>query len=570
MIILGLNHGEINSSASIYKNGKIIAGSTEERYNRLKKSKSFPLNSVRFCLDELNIELNDCDFITQAWNPYASLQKYNPFISGYRTRREDYFYSVPDNLAHLLEKREPKDWAVTHFEDNFLPPIYYIQHHRAHAANAFYLSPFEEAAILTADFKGEFETATMCHGKGNSIEFLNSMNLPHSLGMLYSTYTELLGYRIDSDEWKVMALSAFDVDYKEEYKKIRSTIKLLDNGFFEMDQSYYKGSIVDQPNLYTEKLKNLLGGRVGIKGEEADLWHKKIACAMQKVAEEIAVHMLHVLHKKTGSKNVALSGGFFMNSVFNGKIKDLTPFENIYISYAPTDAGNSIGAALYVAHHIHDQKRFYGYNSSHIGPGVDSGEIEHTLERRKITYTHIENREVEIAKLLAEGNIVAVCNGKMEFGERALGNRSILADPRKVETKDEINAIIKYRENYRPFAPVTLQSQVSKYFDVEDDFTSHYMEQVVKMKEEYHDKLQAVVHVDGSGRVQTINNDTHPDFCKIVIEFEKITGLPFVLNTSFNINGEPIVCTPDDALSTFYNSGLEHLFIGSYYIHKNL
>ncbi|MCC5943280.1 MAG: hypothetical protein JJU37_17180 [Balneolaceae bacterium] len=568
MIILGLNHGEINSSAALYKDGKIVAGSAEERFNRIKKSKSFPINAAKYCFDEFNISLKDCNYVAQAWNPYATLNKFNPLISGFRARREDYFYSVPDNLMNLAEKREPKDWAVTNFQEDYLPPLYYVQHHRAHAANAFYLSPFEEAAILTADFKGEFETATMMKGTGTKLELLDTMSLPHSLGMLYSTFTELLGYRVDSDEWKVMALSAFDVDFEEEYQKISSTIHLLENGFFEMDQSYYKGAILDQPNLYTEKLKNLLGGRVGVKGETADIWHKKIACAMQKVAEDIAVHMLCNLFERTGCKNLALSGGFFMNSVFNGKIKELTPFKNIFIPYAPTDAGNSIGAALYVAHHIHGEKRKFDFNSSHIGPAVDSEEIKKTLERRKIAYTFHEEKEKKIAKLLAAGNIVAVCNGKMEFGERALGNRSILGDPRKVEIKDKINAIIKYRESYRPFAPVTIQSAVSKYFEVESDFTSHYMEQVVMMKPEYHDKLEAVVHIDGSGRVQTVSEDTHPSFCKIINEFESLTELPFVLNTSFNINGEPIVANTDDALNTFYNSGLEHLFIGNYYISK--
>jgi carbamoyltransferase len=568
MIVLGLNHGELNSSAAIYKDGVIVAGCSEERFNRKKKSKDFPIQAVKYCLNELGISIQDCDYIAQSWNPYANLIKFNPFISGSRIRREDYLYSVPDHLSTLLEEKKPSDWSVTHFKDNYLPPVYFVQHHRTHAANSFFLSSFDEAAILTSDYKGEFESSTMCFGRGNNIELLDSMNLPHSLGMLYSTFTELLGYRVDSDEWKVMALSAFDVDYQDEYEKIKSLITFLDNGFIEMDQTYFKGAVVDQPNLYTDKLKNLLGGRIGIKGEDADLWHKKIACAMQHVAEDIAVHMLTNLYKRTNCKNLVLGGGFFMNSVFNGKIKDLTPFENIFVPYAPTDAGNSIGAALYVAHQIHDEKRKFQYNPSQIGPSVKEEDIKTSLHRRKIGYKKIENREEFIAKLLADGEIIAVCHGKMEFGERALGNRSILADPRKVEIKDKINAIIKYRESYRPFAPVTLQSEVSTYFDVEDSFTSHYMERVVMMKKEYREQLQAVVHVDGSGRVQTVSESTNSEFANIIKSFKKFTGLPFVLNTSFNVNGEPVVCTPDDALNTFYNSGLEHLIIGNYYISK--
>lgn len=569
MIILGLNHGEINSSAAIVKDGKVIAGCTEERYNRQKKTKDFPINAVKYCLKELNIKITDCNFIAQAWNPYASLTKYNTLISSFRKKREDYFYSIPDNLFNLLDDRKPNDWSVTHFEKNLLPPIYFIQHHRTHAANSFFLSPYEEAAILITDWRGELESASMYLGKGNKLELIQSMEIPHSLGMFYATFVELLGYRPDSDEWKVMALSAFNVDYKEEYERISSTVKLLDNGFFEMDQAYYKGALLDQPYLYTKKLVELLGGRIGVKDEQAEDWHKKIACAMQHVAEDISVHMLNKLYEKTQCKNLVLGGGFFMNSVFNGKIEKITPFKNIFIPYAPTDAGNSIGAALYVAHHIHSEKRKFEYNSSHIGYVPQRDEITTALKRRKIKYIQEDNKEKAIAKLLSEGNIVAICNGKMEFGERALGNRSILGDPRKLEIKDKINSIIKYRESYRPFAPVTLQSEVSKYFEVGEDFTAYYMEKVVMMRKEYRNQLEAVVHVDGSGRVQTINEQTNPELCKIVEEFRKITGLPFVLNTSFNINGEPIVLSPDDALNTFYNSGLEHLFIGDYYIKKD-
>ncbi len=567
MIILGLNHGEINSSAAIVKNGELLFGSPEERYTRQKKTKAFPINSIKFCLEKLNIEINNVDFIAQAWNPAASLNNFNPVLSNSRIKREDYFYTIADNLFKLKEDRLTDDWTLMQF-GNSLPSIYFIQHHRAHAANSFYLSPFKNAAILIADWRGEFETTTMYEGDGTQLKLLDDLKLPHSLGMLYATFTELLGYKPDSDEWKVMALSAFDINYEKEYQFIRSTINLLENGFFEMDQAYYKGAILDQPNLYTDKLVDKLGGRVGIPGEKVSDWHKKIACAMQKVSEDVSLNMLHALYEKTKSKNLVLGGGFFMNSVFNGKIKKLTKFENIYVPYAPTDAGNSIGAALYVAHHLKKEKRNSKFNSSYLGESFTDKQVEEVLKRRSIKFTKVKNREKKIADLLASGKIVAVCKGRMEFGERALGNRSILADPRKASTKDEINRIIKYRENFRPFAPVTLQNLVTKYFDVHEDFTSNYMEKVVKFKKEFIKSLQAVAHVDGSGRVQTVNEKINKDFTKIIEEFEKITGLPFVLNTSFNINGEPIVLSPDDALNTFFNSGLKFLFINNYMIMK--
>ena len=568
MIVLGLNHGEINSSAAIVKDGQLLAAAPEERFNRQKFTKVFPAEAVKFCLKELGINLQGCDYVAQAWNPTAHQNVFNPFISGNRIRREDYFYSISDNLFNSTE-RKPGDWVLMNYpEETGLPPIYFIQHHRTHAANAFYLSPYENAAILTADFRGEFETITMCKGEGNKIKVLQTLEIPHSLGMVYAAYTQLLGYKPDNDEWKVMALSAYDIDCEKEYNFIRSTIHLTDDGLFTLDQDYYKGALITQPNLYTQKLRDGLGGRVGKKGETPEEWHIKIAKAMQRVSEEVSIHMLKHLHKITGCDNVVVSGGFFMNSVFNGKITAVTPFKKVFIPYAPTDAGNSIGAALYVAHHIHNEARVYRENPSHIGPGFSNEEIETVLKRRKIKYTKTDNKAKAVAALLAKGNIVSFFNGKMEFGDRALGCRSILGDPRDASMKDKINAVIKYREAYRPFAPSILSDRAEEFFEVEEGFSCDYMEKVVPFKEEKKSLVPAVVHFDGSGRVQTVQKKSNPDYYNIIAEFEKLTGVPVVLNTSFNINGEPVVLTPDDALNTFFNSGLEHLFLSDYYVAK--
>ena len=567
MYVLGLNHGEINSSAALFHNGKIIAAAPEERFNRTKRTKSFPKSSVQYCLDFAEIKIKDVDCIVQAWCPGAGWIKYNPLISGNRIKREDYFYSVPDNLFNLTERTD-HDWIKMSLDNDGLPPIYYLKHHRAHAANAFYLSPFEEAAILTCDFRGEFETTTMSLGNGNDIKTLEKMYMPHSLGVLYSAFTQLLGYQVDGDEWKVMALSAFDVDCSFHLEKIKSTFKLLDNGLLELDVNYYKAAILDQPNLYTEKLVELLGGRTGIAGEDPDDWHYSIARAMQIVFEEIATHMLNSLYERTKLKNVVLGGGSFMNSVFNGKVIENTPFENVYISHSPSDVGNSIGAALYVAHNVKNENRKTTFNSSYLGPSFSDEEIKETLERRKIKYEKVIDIAKTVADILSRGEIVARFNGRMEFGERALGNRSILADPRGKDIKDKINSIIKYREGYRPFAPVVSQEKVCTYFDVSETFTCNYMEKVVQIKKEFHKELPAVTHIDGSGRVQTVSEEHNPSFYQIIKEFELLTGLPIVLNTSFNIAGEPVVLSPDDALSTFYNSGLVYLIIGSFLVTK--
>jgi len=569
MVILGLNHGEINSSAALYVDGEFVAAAPEERFTRQKRTKVFPQQAIQYCLNTAKLSLEDCDFVAQAWNPGAGWHKNQNLFTDIRTRREGYFYSLPEQLLGLTRAgRNPKEWVMMSFPDNMLPPVYYVQHHCTHAANAFFLSEFEEAAILTADFRGEFETASMSHGKGSAIRTLGVQKLPNSLGMFYAAFTELLGYQPDNDEWKVMAISAFDVDHQEYYKRIRSTITFTDDGFFEMDQSFFKGAIVDQPNLYTAKLMELLDNRRGKPGEEIDIWFKKVSRAMQQVAEEIALHMLLKLHSLTKCDNVVLGGGFFMNCVLNGKVLEKTPFKKIYVSHSPADVGNCFGAASYVAHCIQGEKRKISFQSSYTGPEFSDTQIEQVFKRRRIAYEKISGWETKLAEVLAQGEVVAVLHGRMEFGERALGNRSILADPRSPGMKDKINAMIKFREGYRPFAPAAIAEEAHIYFETEKGYQCPYMEKVVQVREEFRKSLPAITHVDGSARLQTVRKEDNPSFHRILSEFKKLTGMPVVTNTSFNINGEPVVLSPDDALNTFFNSGLEHLFIGPYYVRK--
>ena len=569
MLILGLNHGEIDSSASILKNSKIIASSGEERFSRIKKTKSFPQNAINFCLKSANIDLNQRDYIAQGWNPgeYWNFFNYSS-ISDKRIRREDYLFSIPDNLFNFI-KRKPPEWLLLDSPQNSqLPPIYFVRHHLAHASNAFFLSPYNEAAILTCDWRGEFQTTTMSKGVGNSIEILSTNNMPHSLGMFYATFTELLGYRRDNDEWKVMALSAFDVDADDFYEKILKTIKLKDDGFFELNQDYYQGEKLKPPKLLSKNLINLLGGRIGKKDEKPDDWYYKVAKAMQKVSEKIALNLINNLYERTKLANLVLSGGFFMNSVLNGKITSNTPFKNIYISYAPADLGNSMGAALYVNHVILKQKRHFNFNSSYLGPEFSNDEIEKILKNNKISYEKLDKRNKILAKLLSEKNIIAVFKGKAEFGERALGNRSILADPRDETMKDKINSMIKYREEYRPFAPSVIHEESHKYFEVPKNYECFFMEKVIPVKESFRDKLPAITHIDGTARLHTVKYEHNENFYDLLNEFKKITSFPILLNTSFNTNGEPIVNTPNDALKTFSKSGLEYLVLNDFLIKK--
>lgn len=567
MIILGLNHGEIISSAAIYKDGCVVAAACEERFTRDKKTKAFPQNAIQALLNYRNLTFEDVDFVAQGWNPGAYWIKFNPLLSATRTQREHYLYTIPDNLFNLTE-RAPSKWVEMNFDGGSgMAPIFYLQHHLCHAANAFYLSSFEEAAILTCDFQGEFESTSMCTGRGNKIKRMGEANIPNSLGLLYGTITEFLGYRPDHDEWKVMALSAFDLDASDFEDKMLKTLSFGD-GNLELDQTYFKGAIVNQPHLYTQKLVDLFGGRVGKRQEKPDEWHIKIAKALQSVSEKIAFSMLERLYAETACKNVCLGGGFFMNCVINGQVTEKTPFDNVYISHSPGDSGNSLGAALYLAHQIKGEKRTYGMNHSYLGVLYDDTEIERALSRRRLSYEKCDDIADRVAKLLAQGKVVAFFNGRSEFGERALGNRSILADPRRADMKDKINSMIKYREPYRPFAPAALRDKASKFFDVGPDYECLYMEKVVPVKDEYRDQLPAITHVDGSGRLQTVARDTNHVFASVIENFEALTGYPIVLNTSFNIANEPIVETPDDAISTFYNSGLEYLTIGNFLLSK--
>jgi carbamoyltransferase len=569
-IVLGLNTGEINASACLSVDGRIVAGAPEERFNRRKLTRDFPHGAVQYCLEQAGLTLSDVTAVAQGWNPGAGWVNFNPMISRHRIRREDYLYTTIDNL-YQHGRRAPQAWTrVEAPAGSGMPPVYFVQHHRCHAANAFFLSPFDRAAIMTCDFRGEHECASWSIGSGADIELLRSETLPNSLGMFYATITELLGYRPDSDEWKVMALAAMSEDaLGEEYlRRIRATYRLLDEGRLELDQSYFKGTLPELPHLYTEKLVALFDDRVGKPREVAETWHFAVAYAMQNAAEEIATHFLHHLYEITREPNLVVSGGFFMNSLLNGKILDVTPFERLYVPYAPTDAGNAIGAALFTHHRILGNPRAHGANASQIGPEFSDDDVERALVRRGLSYTKLDDPSLVTAELLANGHVVAFFQGRMEFGDRALGNRSILGDPRSETIKDKINSAVKYREYYRPFAPATLKERVSEIFEVDDDFTCDYMEKVVKIREAWRARIPGTTHYDGTGRVQTVDRETNPGFHAVISRFNDITGVPVVLNTSFNVNGEPIVLTPDDAISTFFNCGISHLVVNNFLVEK--
>lgn len=571
MKILGINHDMYISSAALLNDGEVIAACSEERLSREKRSRAFPANAARFCLKQGELTLEDVDCIANGYNPAVHLQKYNPIYSKHRRFRGDYLYSVQDHLFGLLKDREKQHpefllQQVPLSNGNTLN-TYYVTHHLCHAANAFYLSPFEEAAILTADGRGEQDTVVFAIGRGANIDVLKRMIIPQSLGTFYSAFTAFLGFKPDGDEWKVMALSSFADWNNSYYEKIRSLVALKDDGTFEIDLTYFKEFVHETVGHYSQKLIDLVGPERDVDDDYQER-HFQIASAMQRVTEETFTHMLTWLARETGMSKVCVGGGMFMNSVYNGRIRSETPFDDVFISSCPDDSGLSIGAALYINHHVMGNVARHAQTHNYYGPSYTNDEVEATLSQYKLTYRRADDVEREVAELLSEGKLVGWFQGKMEFGQRALGNRSIIADPRREEMKDKINAAVKFREAFRPFAPAILEERVKEYFDIEPGVKVPFMEKVYPVSVDKRNIIPAVTHTDGSGRLQTVSKETNPRFYGLIKHFEDITGVPIILNTSFNLNGEPVVCSPTDAIRTFNSCGMDALVLNDFIITK--
>ncbi len=567
MYIIGLNYGEFNTSCALIKNGKILFATQEERHTREKFTKNFPINSIKLILNKFKIKISDIYAICSGWNPAGHLTKYNPFISSRRLSREHNFYSLIDNTFLIENDREDSLYTEikVNFEKKKFPKFYHINHHTCHASNAYFLSNFKKAAVLSIDFRGENDCTAMFLGNENELKKIYSQEIPNSLGLFYSAFTQLVGFKPDSDEWKVMAMSAYSLNCNAEINKIKKCY-ILENGKLYLNQKYFSPFTHTDNTLYTNELEKLFFTKNKI---QADMNIKiRIAKALQFCSEEIATYFLNYLYKITKVENLVVSGGFFMNSVFNGKIINKTKFKNIYIPYAPTDTGNSIGSALYLYHCVLKKRRIKQNQSPYLGPSFSNNDVLNVIKRRKIKFKKIKNFEREIAKKCYEGKIIAFFRNRMEFGDRSLGSRSILGDPRLLQNKNKVNSMVKYREKFRPFAPSVISEKVKTFFDVRANFKNNYMEKVVKVKKKYRKNLAAITHLDGSARVQTVSREMNLDFYKILIEFEKLSGFPILLNTSLNINSEPIVMTPDDAINNFFNSGLDCLYIEDYLIEK--
>ena len=564
-IILGLNSAGFNTSSALLVDGDVVFAVEEERLNREKRTRAFPILGVRRALTLAGLRLEDVDAVAVAWNPAINLEAFSLPQSQRARYFGEIFYNVPSYLMSLkADNSALLSQQVVEFVDGTRLNIYYVMHHLSHAAS-FFVSPFDRAAIMTVDAFGERQCVLFSEGTDRKLRILWSQDFPHSLGSFYSTMTEFMGFRPRSDEWKLMGASSYG-DADRYYDKLRSLVFLKEEGGFELDLSYFNHYQFHRPLMYTPKLVELLALKPNELDRPLTQEYYDLAAAAQRILEDVYFHLLDQLYRRTKVLRVVLAGGVALNSVANGKVVQRTPFQEVFIPPVPDDSGGSLGAAFYVHHQVHGAPRRYVMTSNYLGPGFSDAEIEAELRKFKVRYRVLDDPARTAAELIVAGKIIAWFQGRLEFGDRALGNRSILADPRDESMKNRVNETVKYREPFRPFAPSILIEYLDEYF--EDARPTPFMEKVFAVRPAKRRVIPAVTHVDGSGRLQTVTRETNPLYWQLIDEFRRMTGIPVVLNTSFNLKGEPMVCAPQDALRTFVCSGLDALVMEKYLLEK--
>jgi len=556
------------SSACLLQDGKIIAASSEERFSRIKRDNSFPHNAIKFCLKEAGISFEDLDCVSSGWNPRFYLQKSSNSIYNTLKERGLFLHYIANEIGS--SGYVPQITGINEqiqLENGKEIKIEFVDHHLSHAAYAFHFSGLEESLVLCLDGFGEVHAGGTFHFTRQGYENLNSAKFPHSLGMVYSTFTQFFGFRPNSDEWRIMALSALGKnEYYEEINKMFKVTKNAFNKLLEVDLSFFDFYNFFTKEYYSEKFIEVFGKPVTNKQQ---LTQKQfdIARSLQSVIEDKVVEILGELKESNPKQNtICLTGGFFMNSVLNGKITSRTKFRNPNIGPSPDDSGTSIGSAFFSARKFHTLSTKYTHD--YFGPKYSNSEILDVIKISKLSYTELDDLVVDAAKNLADGKIIGWFQGRSEFGQRALGNRSILASPIFPWMKDEINKYIKFREEFRPFAPSILDEEKTKYFEINEDEDVLFMEKVFHFKESVRDKVPAVVHYDGTGRLHIVTKESNELFYSLIQEFKKITGIPIILNTSFNTNDVPIVNSPRDAMDSFFKCGLDILYLNNIKIVK--
>ena len=560
--ILGISCFYHDSAAALLRDGELVAAASEERFTRVKHDPSFPTRAVAYCLGAAGIEIDDVDHVGFYDKPLLKLERILlSHLQSFPRSKEQFVAAIPAWMKEKLPVRK-----VLRNELGWKRPVWFAEHHVSHAASAFFASPFDEAALLTVDGVGEWATTTRGVGRGGQIELLGEIRFPHSLGLLYSAVTGYLGFKVNSGEYKVMGLAPYGEPRHVE--ALKQVIQIAEDGSFRLDMRYFDFDF--GLRMFNDKLFELLGRPPREAEGPLETFHKDVAASVQAVVDEIIVRLARALHAETGLSDLCLAGGVALNCVANGHILRETPFERSFVQPAAGDAGGALGVALWIHSMVLGQPRRWVMERADWGPGFSPEQIEEVLQHYGAVYKRVDD-EGELARrtasCIAAGDVVGWFQGRMEFGPRALGQRSILGDPRGSDTRDRINLKIKFRESFRPFAPSVLAEEADRWFDLRGH-PSPYMLLVAQVHESKR-SVPAVTHVDGSARIQTVHADRTPLYHAVIREFAALTGVPLVVNTSFNVRGEPIVCTPQEAFECFVRTHMDVLVIGPFVLRKD-
>ena len=567
MYNLGISCYYHDSAAALLKDGHVVAAVEEERFSRKKFDDDFPKMAIEWCLKEAKITPSQIDSVAFYDKPVL---KFERLLDNYIAVAPRGLFSFLDTIPKWLHKRLWIKSEIKKSLKGFKGEIIFPDHHLSHAAHTFFTSPFEESAILTVDGVGEWSTTSFGYAKDNSITLTHDIRWPHSVGLFYSAFTYFLGFQVNEGEYKLMGLASYG---KPRFYDtiLNNLIDLKDDGSIHLDMSYF--AFTYDKVMTNDKFSKLFEISPRKKDEKAEQIHYDIGASAQKVLEEILLKMARHVHEKTGYKNLCLGGGVALNGVANYRILKEGPFENVHVPPSPGDAGSAVGCAQYLYYVHHKNSRTIESDSSkvisenvYVGPSFSNEQIVQFLDSKNIPYEKLDSSSLlqKTAQLIADGKIVGWYQGKMEWGPRALGCRSILADPRKAEMKDILNEKIKHRETFRPFAPSILEEYVSEYFDI--DRTSPYMLFVAPIKRPQ--DIPAVTHVDGTGRLQTVNHGANPLYHDLISEFFKITKVPVIINTSMNVMGEPIVNSPEQAYNMILKTDMDCIVMGNYLVRK--
>jgi carbamoyltransferase len=555
--ILGISCFYHDSAAAILKDGVLLAAAQEERFTRKKHDESFPKNAINYCLSCAGISMDDINYVGFYEKPLLKFERIVlDFIKSLFREYKIFLTAMPVWMKQKLWIR-----GIIKKELNYNGPVYFSEHHMSHAASSFFVSPFREAAILTIDGVGEWATTSYGHGSENKIKLLGEIHYPNSLGLFYSTITHYLGFKPNSAEYKVMGLAPYG---KPKYANtLYEFIKIHEDGSCKISKklakSYYNTS------GFEKKMKTMLGFSKRNPEDPVGQCHKDLAASVQEITNHAMVKMAKHVRKETGLENLCLAGGVALNCVANSEVLKSSGFKNIFIQPASGDAGGALGVSYFIWHHVLDKDRTFEMKHCFWGPNFKEGEVKLFLDKKDVKYEILPEDELlrKTAELISQQNIVGWFQGRMEWGPRALGARSILADPMNSQNWQRVNLKIKFRESFRPFAPSVIRERLNEYFEFPHE--SPYMLFTADVKKE---NIPAVTHVNKTARLQTVDKKTNPLYYDLIKEFGRLTGCPVLINTSFNIRGEPIVCTPEDAFNTFIKTDMDYLIIGNFILGK--